>query len=364
VSKSKKSILVLKEDRILGSVDGIDRLIASLANSDQEYKWYYFTNNLGNKSYLFDSSVEVIEQIFPGYGWRQLVRQFSGLIKARRKIKDIDPDIVIETQAYHRLLTICSRHKKVINYHHSAFPRRKIKWTRPLESLYSLLFGENFTGRPVITVCTSARRAIIDLGIDESKIFLLKNPYPILSEKTVTGALGSKKIEIIGVGRINERKGGLDFAKIAKKLHCDELNFTFLGVAKDANGEHIKEKYAGYVNFKGHVDKPDRFYANADVGMFLSHEESGSLIIREMMAFKLPVVHWNLPNISEDLDSQKCLGADYKNYEHLIKIIDKLIKDINLRVSIGNENYIIASSYTAKHHQTKFKAILNSIKDD
>jgi glycosyltransferase involved in cell wall biosynthesis len=357
VDEKQLRILVIKENRIKGSVDGIDRMISTMCELDKENEWIVLTNSEGffSKHLRNIAMVEIIK--FPGSGWRSLLKNLSGLLRARKFIQRLRPDVVIETQAYHRIISGVVKKAQIINYHHSSGPNTARRWKQPLAFIYKKFLGTNFDNRKIIVVCRSAKEKLVQMGYPEKNIFLIPNPFPTFEEcKESECRTLNDHVTVVGIGRINSRKGARDFAQVAKLItrSNSKIKFKFLGTPKGEEGASIIQSYNRYVEFTGHVENPETYLRNADIGLFLSHEEASSLTIREMMSAGLPVVHWDLPNIVDDLSGQGSLSIPFGNHEMVCEAVLSLEEDVAKRKSLGELNSRKSRSWTQREHLQKF----------
>jgi glycosyltransferase involved in cell wall biosynthesis len=99
------------------------------------------------------------------------------------------------------------------------------------------------------------------------------------------------------VGRVEPRKGSLELVEIARILFEKGLKFKWDvvggGVMID-QCQDLVEKYGMNDNVRFHGQLSDKlilsqFYQNADIFVFLSHDEGFPRVLYEAMAFKLPI---------------------------------------------------------------------------
>lgn len=173
----------------------------------------------------------------------------------------------------------------------------------------------------VISVCEALKDAMVDLGIDRSKITVIPNgvdsgkffPFPKVEARRKLG-LPDKRI-ILSVGGLIPRKGFdilIDALDILVRERGDSnLYLVIAGEGpshKDLRQLVASRALAGYVHFAGAVPHEELclWYSAADLFCLASSREGWPNVILESLACGTPVVAtavWGIPDIirSEDL---------------------------------------------------------------
>lgn len=119
----------------------------------------------------------------------------------------------------------------------------------------------------------------IPYGVDENKFLLPKREY------------NGKKLNVLFVGEVNQRKGIKQVLEAAKTLNDSNICFDIIGLGREYCSDLYKP-YEGYVNFLGRVpfdvllDK----LSSSHIFVFPTMGEGFGLVILEAMAAGLPVV--------------------------------------------------------------------------
>ena len=165
---------------------------------------------------------------------------------------------------------------------------------------------------------------------------------------TVIGS--ANKIKVGMAGRINRWKGQKLFVDMAKLVSQENDNVEFLIAGDVYKGEeHILDDLKRYIlesgikekiGLLGQIDNMNSFYEELDVFILPSIQpEPFGLVVIEAMDNKLPVVATNhggpVEIIENNIDG---FLVDYKNAKEMAQVVNKLIKNKELR------NYIAANA--------------------
>ena len=175
---------------------------------------------------------------------------------------------------------------------------------------------------------------IIPNGID---VDLFSNAKPFEN-------LRDGKINILFVGRLEKRKGIKYLLSAYSKLKWDWPNLRLLVVGPgnlDIDSIRIiSERNLKDLIFTGSVDDHDkaRYYKSADIYCSpATGKESFGIVLLEAMASGLPIVASAIEGYSSVItDMHDGVLFEPKSEESLIKHIEKLLNDINLRNNLAN----------------------------
>ena len=168
---------------------------------------------------------------------------------------------------------------------------------------------------------------LIEAGIDEKKITFIPNcvsedaffPYDGEKKREVRRALGFSpdRRVVLGAGQLQNRKGVLDFAEIAKRHpECDFVWAGGFSFGKMSDGyEEIKaltENPPENLRFEGIVDRArmNDYYNAADLLLFPSYQELFPMTLLEAFCCRLPVVARALPEFDGVVSDYCALCAD------------------------------------------------------
>jgi len=114
--------------------------------------------------------------------------------------------------------------------------------------------------------------------------------------------IADNEVLLLFLGRLNRDKGVLDLAKavVAVSGHMPHL----LLVGPDEGGlktevQKITAACAGYIHFVDYTDKPERYFAAADIFCLPSYREGFGSVIIEAAACALPAIGSNIYGISD-----------------------------------------------------------------
>ena len=187
-------------------------------------------------------------------------------------------------------------------------------------------------------------------AIDIEKNSDLKGIDEFYKEVAATIVKSNNKIKIGMAGRINRWKGQKLFVDMAKLVSEENDNVEFLIAGDVYKGEdYILDNLKGYIlesgvkdkiGLLGQVDNMSNFYKKLDIFVLPSIQpEPFGLVVIEAMNNKLPVVATNHGGPVEIIDNNiDGFLVDYKDAREMAQVVNKLIKDKELR------NYISANA--------------------
>ena len=191
---------------------------------------------------------------------------------------------------------------------------------------------------------------VIYNAIDIEKDINLEYIDEAYNEVAATVVRSNNKIKVGMAGRINRWKGQKLFVDMAKLVSQDNDNVEFLIAGNVYKGEdYILDDLKEYIlesgvkdkiGLLGQVDNMNSFYKNIDIFILPSIQpEPFGLVVIEAMNNKLPVVATNhggpVEIIENNIDG---FLVDYKDAKEMAQVVNKLIKDKDLR------NYIAANA--------------------
>lgn len=192
----------------------------------------------------------------------------------------------------------------------------------------------------LVTVNPYFIKKLVKHGIKREKIYYIpnyvsnENFYPYTDKQKLAlrkeMKIAEDKFVVLGVGQIQNRKGVLDFVKVAKKF--PELKFIWVGgfsFGKITSGyqklKEIVDDPPANVEFTGIVprEKMNDFYNTADLLFMPSYNELFPMSILEAMSCHLPLLLRDIP-LYEEILAGYYLSADSNQgfVEELRKLID------------------------------------------
>lgn len=184
---------------------------------------------------------------------------------------------------------------------------------------------------------------VIYNAIDIEKNIDLEYNDGAYKEVAATVVRSNKKIKVGMAGRINRWKGQKLFVDMAKLVSQENDNVEFLIAGNVYKGEdYILDDLKEYIlesgvkdkiGLLGQVDNMNSFYKNIDIFILPSIQpEPFGLVVIEAMNNKLPVVATNHGGPVEIIDNNiDGFLVDYKNAKEMAQVVNKLIKDKELR---------------------------------
>ena len=187
-------------------------------------------------------------------------------------------------------------------------------------------------------------------AIDIEKNSGLEDIDEVYKEVAATIVRSNNKIKIGMAGRINRWKGQKLFVDMAKLVSEENDNVEFLIAGDVYKGEdYILDDLKGYIlesgvkdkiGLLGQVDNMSNSYKKLGIFVLPSIQpEPFGLVVIEAMNNKLPVVATNHGGPVEIIDNNiDGFLVDYKDAREMAQVVNKLIKDKELR------NYISANA--------------------
>lgn len=152
-----------------------------------------------------------------------------------------------------------------------------------------------------VVASSFSKKALLFNDVKESQISVV--PYGASDSFRNLGTqrnFHEKKLRVLFVGEINQRKGIKQILDCARELANKDIEFNLIGMGKEYKA-HLYKPYEPYVNFHGRVSFDDlcKFYDECHIFIFPSMGEGFGLVILEAMSAGLPVIA-----------SKNCAGPD------------------------------------------------------
>ena len=216
---------------------------------------------------------------------------------------------------------------------------------------------------------------VIYNAIDIEKNIDLEYNDGAYKEVAATVAGSSDKIKVGMAGRINRWKGQKLFVDMAKLVSQENDNVEFLIAGNVYKGEdYILDDLKEYIlesgvkdkiGLLGQVDNMNSFYKNIDIFILPSIQpEPFGLVVIEAMNNKLPVVATNhggpVEIIENNIDG---FLVDYKDAKEMAQVVNKLIKDKELRSYIAtNAEEKVKKQFNVNRYVDEISCILDRFK--
>ena len=175
---------------------------------------------------------------------------------------------------------------------------------------------------------------------------------------------------VLNVGRLSEQKNQQLLIRAFSGLHKlnaeTELLILGEGPKRQELEDLIREEGLGEcVHLEGKKEKPEEYFARADVFALSSIYEGLPLVLLEAMAASLPIVSTNVGGV-KDIVSENGILTENKNEEQLKDALIRLMENPDLRRQMGGTSFaevqkydsaVIADEYAAlyeKYARNKF----------
>jgi glycosyltransferase involved in cell wall biosynthesis len=182
-----------------------------------------------------------------------------------------------------------------------------------------------------------------------------------------------EQLDLLFVGRVEERKGINELVEIAKYLKQDGYHFKLNVVGGGDMFENVnallkRDNLQNDVILHGLVsDKMElkAFYDNADAFVFTSHDEGFPRVLYESMASALPIFTTFVGGISGRMtDMENCVEIPVKQAKDAAVIISKHLKNVQLLEKIGKNGQQTLEDIIDGSHKTHEELLLNYINNE
>ncbi|AEX84876.1 glycosyltransferase [Marinitoga piezophila KA3] len=190
-----------------------------------------------------------------------------------------------------------------------------------------LISPTKYTQNLVRSYGIKTKSAVVSNGVDTNKF-----KYNAKSAIKFKEKYKLNKPLILSVGLPFERKGILDFYKLAKKL--PQFQFIWLGAKMKIVPKKIRkilnEKSIKNLLFPGYIPTEDLInaYSAADIFLFPSYEENEGIVVLEALSSQTPLIIRDIPVYKDWLTNEvNCLkSSSLEDFEkNIFKIINKEI---------------------------------------
>ncbi|WP_339903146.1 glycosyltransferase [uncultured Cyclobacterium sp.] len=155
-----------------------------------------------------------------------------------------------------------------------------------------------------------------------------------------------KLINLLFVGRVEERKGIYELIEIAKKLKFNDFNFVLNIVGGGDLFDKVKilitdSGLQEYIMFHGLISDKDSLklmYDNADAFIFTSHDEGFPRVLYEAMASGLPIFTTFVGGISGRMKHlYNCIEIPVKDSTNAGVIVNQYLDQVEVLEKVGRK---------------------------
>lgn len=257
-------------------------------------------------------------------------------------------------------------HKPIILHAHgSQFHVFYAELTKWIQQLLTWVFSKC---QRLIVLSESWRSFYIEnLGLKPEQVVVFYNPVKIPAE--VPHRSESKKVNLLFLGRIGQRKGAFDLIEAFSLLPTEHKNISSLIMAGDGEIEQARNlvttfNLEDYIKLPGWIGSHERdiLLTEADVFVLPSYNEGLPLAMLEAMAWELPVIVTPVGGIPEIVtQSENGLIVNPGNIEQLSDAIKSLIENEALRLSLGEKARKSVFALDIKNHWVSFLDLYRSM---
>jgi glycosyltransferase involved in cell wall biosynthesis len=277
----------------------------------------------------------------------------------RRYLREVRPDLVVQTNFHHVfLLWPLLNPRNTLFQVHDDFPQTKF---------YRRLFG--FLNRRLCAFMCVSRyiaRSVMSLGIQPEKVCTVYNGIiacepadgnvrvSAVEDKRAGGETRKASAVTVGiVGQIGEWKGHDDLIEALRELKEDGLKFScaIFGDGEARYLDALQEKISAYqltdrIRWEGFVKNPSEIYGAIDICVVPSRvNEAFGMVAAEAGCFGLPVIATRLGALPEIVrDGETGYLVEGRAPRQLAEKLRLLISDAALRKSMGK----LARSFAAQ----------------
>lgn len=267
-------------------------------------------------------------------------------------------------QAIMTFLAWVFRKPIILHAHGSQFHLFYSGLARWIQQLLSWIFGKC---RSFIVLSESWKNFYrISLGLEPEQVVVLYNPVKLPAQ--VPSRSASKKVKLLFLGRIGQRKGAFDLIRAFSALPNEYKACSTLIMAGDGEVEQAGSLVKSF-NLENYIEVPgwaapeerDALLAKADVFVLPSYNEGLPLAMLEAMGWGLPVIVTPVGGIPEVVThAENGLLVEPGNIEQLSDAMKSLIESKDLRLSLGTKARTTIAPLDIKKYWVSFLDVYRS----
>ncbi|OJF91616.1 glycosyl transferase family 1 [Alkalibacterium sp. 20] len=302
------------------------------------------------KILLYSGSLKIVDKSGIGQAVRQQEKtlKLSG-IPYTMDIRD-DFDIIHLNTIFpnSRIMSIWAKRKgkKVIYYAHSTMEdfENSFRGSNLLAPIFKRWIINCYNSADIIITPTEYSKMLLESYGLKRPIFSLSNGVDIDyfaqnydARKRFRDKYDLKEQEkvIISVGHYIERKGILDFVKIAEQMPEYQFywfGYTNLNLVPHSVREAIENSLPN-LHFPGYVNRNDLrdAYCGSDLFLFLTNEETEGIVLLEALASKIPILVRDIPVYENWLSDGETVYKGINIYdfkEKIYRILEGILPEI------------------------------------
>lgn len=286
-----------------------------------------------------------IDKVLENLSINQVVLPKFDLVNVLRSSAKLKPDLIHAHDFKSSLFSIFTNNSKVISHIH-----QNPTWLNNKKNIKSLIY-KYFSNKffKIVCVSESVKSQMINLGISEDKIEVLKNQIDIKLLKKPLISMSEKKYDLIFVGRNSNEKNPIGFVDICKQIRSKGLNIKALMIGTGELDSEVKKyindlKLTQEITFLGFKEDPYQYMLLSKIFCVTSTYEGFGLAAAEAQALGVPLVSTNVGGINEFANSKSSVIAPIEEHAD---IIIKLLRDENLLEEMSTNARSALVDYTS-----------------
>lgn len=217
-----------------------------------------------------------------------------------------------------------------------------------------------------IVASTFSKEALLYEGIDSSKVFVI--PYGIVTnlECRPPKIIDDKKLNLLYVGRVDQRKGIYQILEAAKAISDPNIVFNIVGPGADLTPD-LFVPYQKYVRFHGSAffEKLKEHYTTNDVFLFPSMGDGFGFVLLEAMGAGLPVIA-SRNSGGPDVVKEGVNGFTIEscNTEALVESIKWFYEHLDQLPAMSRNAYETSKIFTWERYNEQLVKVIEKISTD
>lgn len=302
------------------------------------------------KILLYSGSLKIVDKSGIGQAVRQQEKtlKLSGIPYTMDSRDDFDIIHLNTIFPNSRIMSIWAKRKgkKIIYYAHSTMEdfENSFRGSNLLAPIFKRWIINCYNSADIIITPTEYSKMLLESYGLKRPIFSLSNGVDIDyfaqnydARKRFRDKYDLKEQEkvIISVGHYIERKGILDFVKIAEQMPEYQFywfGYTNLNLVPHSVREAIENPLPN-LHFPGYVNRNDLrdAYCGSDLFLFLTNEETEGIVLLEALASKIPILVRDIPVYENWLSDGETVYKGINNYdfkEKIYQILEGILPEI------------------------------------
>jgi len=317
------------------NMGGIERASVTIANNFSHQNLVVAFIAIFKQAHFYNLHKDIVF-IEPASLNSERLNIVKSLFWLRKKIKEVEPDVVLVFNFFYGALVLLSTFKTGVPIYISDRASPFYSWPKYVSYFNKIVF--KFL-TPTGLIAQTQKAADFKAMLFGHRTFIKVIPNPL--REVILFPEVERRKQILAVGRLNDKLKGFDrlvdaFARIENR----EWILVFAG--GDEEGEELKSQaqsndVSDRIIFLGKVKDIDRVYAEAGIFVIPSRSEGFPNALCEAMAAGLPCISFDFCAGPREIinDGYDGILVENNNIELLARTIDLLIKDETERMRLG-----------------------------